>query len=152
VLVALRFAMMVVVGRSASFLSARVPVVPLKRIPAAVYDIEMNAPGIPLVARHVFGADAAESGTFCHRGTPRLQSKDPAVAGAEKTKTPQAGEALRRRISRNSGSGGGGGRLVGRPGSVADGPTGGGRLNPVPRLFKAMGRKFRASLESIPKQ
>src|SRR6185295_19791971 len=95
VLVALRIALalvlVVIVGGMVPFLSASVAVVFVKRIPAALYDIELNASVTALVTRLVFGADAADCGTFCHRRTPCLQTTDPAETGAEKTKTPQAG-------------------------------------------------------------
>ena len=55
-----------IVGCVPPFLSAGVALVLGKGIPAALYDIEMNAPGIPAFTRSVFSAEATDCGTFCH--------------------------------------------------------------------------------------
>jgi hypothetical protein len=144
-----------IAGRMAAFLSPRrVAITIIYRIPAALYDIEMNAPGIPTGTRIVFGADAADCGTFCHGGTP-LSVRNLALATErrdEERKTPQAGEGLRRRTCCISEcAGGGGGRLNRRPAaSGTDGPTVRGRLNPVPRIPEFCGRKNHAIPNQLP--
>ena len=67
--------LMMIIGRGGPLLlSRRVVLVIRCRIPASVYDIEMNAAGVPAITRDVIGADAADCGTFGHGGTPGLKT------------------------------------------------------------------------------
>jgi hypothetical protein len=49
---------------------SRVVIVFGYRIPASLYDAELNASGIPIAAALELGADTADGGTFTHGGTP----------------------------------------------------------------------------------